>query len=48
MNHIEDFAAELQEERLLLFLIETQFLDDLEAYEMWLELYKQEEGDADA
>lgn len=42
-----DFAAQLQEERLLLFLIETQFLDDLEAYEIWLELYE-EEGDIDA
>ena len=40
-----DFAAQLQEERLLLFLIETQFLDDLEAYEMWLELYRPIEED---
>lgn len=48
MNHIDDFAAELQEELLLRHLIETQFLDDLEAYEMWLELYRQEEGDTDA
>lgn len=38
-----DFAAQLQEELLLLHLIETQFLDDLEAYEMWLELYRQED-----
>lgn len=43
-----DFAAQLQEEKLLRNLIETQFLDDLEAYEMWLELYRQEEGDTDA
>ena len=43
-----DFAAQLQEELLLLHLIETQFLDDLEAYEMWLELYKQKEDDTDA
>ena len=35
-----DFAAQLQEELLLLHLIETQFLDDLEAYDMWLELYR--------
>lgn len=45
MNHIEDFAAELQDERLLLHLLEEQFLDRLDAYEQWLELYKQEEGD---
>lgn len=38
-----DFAAQLQEELLLLHLIETQFLDDLEAYEMWLELYRKED-----
>jgi hypothetical protein len=38
-----DFVAELQEELLLIHLIETQFLDDLEAYEMWLELYKKED-----
>ena len=40
-----DFAAQLQEELLLLHLIETQFLDDLEAYEMWLELYRPIEED---
>ena len=40
-----DFAAQLQEELLLLHLIETQFLDDLEAYEMWLELYRPIEDD---
>ena len=42
-----DIAAQLQEELLLLHLIETQFLDDLEAYEMWLELYRKED-DTDA
>ena len=47
MNHIEDFAAELQEERLLLRLLEEQFLDRLDAYEQWLELY-QEKGDDNA
>ena len=40
-----DFAAQLQEELLLLHLIETQFLDDLEAYDMWLELYRPIEED---
>jgi hypothetical protein len=40
-----DFAAQLQEELLLLHLIETQFLDDLEAYEMWLDLYRPIEED---
>ena len=44
----DDFVAELQEELLLIHLIETQFLDDLEAYDMWLELYKQKEDDTDA
>lgn len=40
-----DFAAQLQEELLLLHLIETQFLDDLEAYDMWLDLYRPIEED---
>lgn len=45
MNHIEDFAAQLQEELLLRHLIGT--FDDIEAYEIWLELYKKED-DTDA
>ena len=40
-----DFAAQLQEELLLLHLIETQFLDDLDAYDMWLDLYRPIEED---
>lgn len=41
-----DFAAQLQEELLLLLhLIETVFLDDLDAYEMWLDLYRPIEED---
>ena len=40
-----DFAAQLQEELLMLHLIETVFNDDLEAYEMWLELYRPIEED---
>ena len=43
----DDLVAKLQEELLLIHLIETVFLDDLEAYEMWLELYKKED-DTDA
>lgn len=42
-----DFAAKLQEEKLLRHLIEEQLLDDLGAYEIWLKLYE-EEGDIDA
>ena len=44
----DDLVAKLQEELLMLHLIETVFLDDLEAYDMWLELYKQKEDDTDA
>ena len=40
-----DFVAELQEELLLIHLIETQFLDDLDAYDMWLDLYRPIEED---
>ena len=40
-----DFAAQLLEALLLLHLIDTQFLDDLEAYDMWLELYRPIEED---
>ena len=40
-----DFAAQLQEELLLLHLIETVFLDDLDAYDMWLDLYRPLEED---
>ncbi len=40
-----DFAAQLQEELLLLHLIETVFLDDLDAYDMWLDLYRPIEED---
>lgn len=43
-----DFVMELQEERLLLRLLEEQFLDRLDAYDKWLELYKQKEDDIDA
>lgn len=39
----DDLVAKLQEKLLMLHLIETVFLDDLEAYEMWLELYKEED-----
>lgn len=41
----DDLVAKLQEELLMLHLIETVFLDDLDAYDMWLDLYRQEEGD---
>lgn len=34
----DDFVAKLQEELLLLHLLETVFLDDLDAYDLWLEL----------
>jgi hypothetical protein len=40
-----DFAAQLQEELLMLHLIETVFLDDLDAYDMWLDLYRPIEED---
>jgi hypothetical protein len=40
-----DFAAQLQEELLLLHLIETVFNDDLDAYDMWLDLYRPIEED---
>ena len=41
----DDLVAKLQEELLMLHLIETVFLDDLDAYDMWLDLYRQEEDD---
>jgi hypothetical protein len=40
-----DFAAQLQEELLMLHLIETVFNDDLDAYDMWLDLYRPIEED---
>ena len=42
-----DFVAQLQERLLLLRLLETLYLDDLNAYDLWLELFgeKGKEGD---
>lgn len=41
----DDLVSKLQEELLMLHLIETQFLDDLDAYDMWLDLYRPIEED---
>lgn len=40
-----DFVAQLQERLLLLRLLETLYLDDLNAYDLWLELYGEKEDD---
>ncbi len=41
----DDLVSKLQEELLMLHLIETVFLDDLAAYDMWLDLYRPLEED---
>lgn len=41
----DDFVAQLQERLLLLRLLETLYLDDLNAYDLWLELYGEKEDD---
>lgn len=41
----DDLVSKLQEELLMLHLIETAFLDDLDAYDMWLDLYRPIEED---
>lgn len=40
-----DFVAQLQERLLLLRLLETLYLDDLNAYDLWLELFGEKEDD---